>query len=73
MGNANNNVKEAADYVTTDVENDGIYNALKELNQAISNATTSRIKLKEFQDKCRTAYLDYNDTLNIAIQEAERR
>ena len=46
---------------------------LKELNQAISNATTSRIKLKEFQDKCRTAYLDYNDTLNIAIQEAERR
>ena len=31
------------------------------------------IKLKELQDKCRTAYLDYNDTLNIAIQEAERR
>ncbi len=29
MGNASDKVKEAADYVTTDVENDGIYNALK--------------------------------------------
>lgn len=47
--------------------------ALKELNQAISNVTTTRTKLKELQDKCRTAYLDYNDTLNTAIQEAERR
>ena len=47
--------------------------ALKELNQAISNSTTARAKLKELQDKCRTAYLDYNDTLNTAIQEAERR
>lgn len=46
---------------------------LKELNQAISNVTTTRTKLKELQDKCRTAYLDYNDTLNTAIQEAERR
>ena len=47
--------------------------ALKKLNQAISNSTTARTELKELQDKCRTAYLDYNDTLNIAIQEAERR
>ena len=49
------------------------YDALKKLNQAISNVTTTRAKLKELQDKCRIAYLDYNDTLNIAIQEAERR
>ena len=45
----------------------------QKLSRAILNATTSRTKLKELQDKCRTAYLDYNDTLNIAIQEAERR
>jgi hypothetical protein len=48
-------------------------NALKELNQAILNETTSRTNLKELQDKCRAAYLDYNNTLDIAIQEAERR
>ena len=45
----------------------------QKLSKAILNATTSRTKLKELQDKCRTAYLDYNDTLNIAIQEAGRR
>lgn len=45
----------------------------QELSRAISNATTSRTKLKELQDKCRTAYLDYNDILSVAIQEAERR
>ena len=56
------------------IEKKEVYDdALKELNQAISNVTTTRTKLKELQDKCRTAYLDYNDTLNIAIQEAERR
>ena len=56
------------------IEKRKIYDdALKKLNQAISNSTTARTKLKELQDKCRTAYLDYNDTLNIAIQEAERR
>lgn len=56
------------------IEKRKIYDdTLKELNQAISNLTTTRTKLKELQDKCRTAYLDYNDTLNIAIQEAERR
>ena len=56
------------------IEKRKIYDdALKKLNQAILNTTTSRTKLKELQDKCRTAYLDYNDTLNIAIQEAERR
>lgn len=56
------------------IEKKKVYDdALKELNQAISNSTTTRTKLKELQDKCRTAYLDYNDTLNIAIQEAERR
>ena len=48
-------------------------NARKELNQAIANVATTRTKLKELQDKCRAAYLDYNETLNIAIQEAERR
>lgn len=56
------------------IEKKKVYDdALKELNQAISNVTTTRTKLKELQDKCRTAYLDYNDTLNTAIQEAERR
>lgn len=56
------------------IEKRKIYDdALKKLNQAISNSTTARTKLKELQDKCRTAYLDYNDILNIAIQEAERR
>lgn len=56
------------------VEKKEVYDdALKELNQAISNVTTTRTKLKELQDKCRTAYLDYNNTLNSAIQEAERR
>lgn len=56
------------------IEKKKVYDdALKELNQAISNVTTTRAKLKELQDKCRIAYLDYNDTLNIAIQEAERR
>ena len=56
------------------IEKKEVYDdALKELNQAISNVTTTRTKLKELQDKCRTAYLDYNNTLNTAIQEAERR
>ena len=56
------------------IEKKKVYDdALKELNQAISNVTTTRTKLKELQDRCRTAYLDYNDTLNAAIQEAERR
>ena len=56
------------------IEKKKVYDdALKELNQAISNSTTTRAKLKELQDKCRIAYLDYNKTLNIAIQEAERR
>lgn len=32
MGNANPEVKEIADYVTTDVDNDGIWNALKHFN-----------------------------------------
>ena len=56
------------------IEKKKVYDdALKELNQAISNVTTTRTKLKELQDKSRIAYLDYNDTLNTAIQEAERR
>lgn len=56
------------------IEKKKVYDdALKELNQAISNITTTRTKLKELQDKSRIAYLDYNDTLNTAIQEAERR
>ena len=29
MGNANEGVKEVADYITDDVDNNGIYNALK--------------------------------------------
>ena len=29
MGNAGENVKKIADYVTTDVDGDGIFNALK--------------------------------------------
>ena len=29
MGNANNKVKAASDYITSDVNDDGIYNALK--------------------------------------------
>lgn len=32
MGNANPNVKEIADYVTSDIDDDGIYNALKHFN-----------------------------------------
>ncbi len=32
MGNADNTVKDHADYVTTDVDNEGIYNALVKLN-----------------------------------------
>ena len=32
MGNALNEVKELADFVTTDVDNDGIWNAFKKLN-----------------------------------------
>ena len=32
MGNANENVKKAADYVTDDVDNDGVYKALKHFN-----------------------------------------
>ena len=29
MGNANKEVKEIADYITDDVDNDGVYKALK--------------------------------------------
>ena len=32
MGNASDDVKSIADYVTTDVDNDGILNALKHFN-----------------------------------------
>ncbi|MEI0559104.1 Cof-type HAD-IIB family hydrolase [Brachyspira intermedia] len=32
MGNANENVKEIADYITDDVDNDGVYKALKHFN-----------------------------------------
>ena len=32
MGNANKEVKEIADYITDDVDNNGIYNALKHFN-----------------------------------------
>ena len=32
MGNANKEVKEIADYITDDVDNDGVYNALKHFN-----------------------------------------
>ena len=32
MGNANEDVKEIADYVTTSVDNDGVLNALKHFN-----------------------------------------
>ncbi|MEI0701632.1 Cof-type HAD-IIB family hydrolase [Brachyspira intermedia] len=32
MGNANEEVKEVADYITDDVDNDGVYNALKHFN-----------------------------------------
>ena len=32
MGNAGKETKEAADYITTDVNDDGIYNAFKHLN-----------------------------------------
>ncbi|MBW5381175.1 HAD hydrolase family protein, partial [Brachyspira hampsonii] len=32
MGNANEEVKLAADYITDDVDNNGIYNALKHFN-----------------------------------------
>lgn len=32
MGNANDNVKKAADDITDDIDNDGIYNALKKYN-----------------------------------------
>ena len=32
MGNANDDVKEVADYVTDSVDEDGIYNALKHFN-----------------------------------------
>ena len=32
MGNANENVKKAADYITDDVDNDGVYKALKHFN-----------------------------------------
>ena len=32
MGNANKEVKEIADYITDDVDNDGIFNALKHFN-----------------------------------------
>ncbi|MBW5380597.1 HAD hydrolase family protein, partial [Brachyspira hampsonii] len=32
MGNANDNVKDIADYIADDVDNDGIYKALKHFN-----------------------------------------
>ena len=32
MGNANEGVKKIADYITDDVDNDGIFNALKHFN-----------------------------------------
>ena len=32
MGNANKEVKEIADYITDDVDNDGVYKALKHFN-----------------------------------------
>ena len=32
MGNAGDDVKKAADYVTDDIDEDGLYNALKHFN-----------------------------------------
>ena len=32
MGNASKEIKELADYITTDVDKDGIYNAFKHFN-----------------------------------------
>lgn len=48
-------------------------NALKDLSDAIANVGTTRTRLKELQDKCRATYLDYNEILYNAIQDAERR
>jgi hydroxymethylpyrimidine pyrophosphatase-like HAD family hydrolase len=32
MGNGGKQIKEAADYITDDVDEDGLYNAFKKLN-----------------------------------------
>ena len=48
-------------------------NALKTLKTAISNSSTSRKDLKKYQDECKKTYKSYIQTLDLAIQEAERR
>ena len=46
--------------------------ALKDLEKAISNGTTKRMQLKSLQDKAKTAYQEYIEAIDLAIQEAER-
>lgn len=46
--------------------------ALKDLEKAISNGTTKRTQLKSLQDKAKTAYQEYIEAIDLAIQEAER-
>lgn len=51
MGNAFENVKAAADYITTDQDHDGVYNALKDLNIISGVSESDRSGLRSVRNE----------------------